>query len=66
MKCALFNAAEEETGKEEKMDKTTKFCNRCGCELDLTNLGYYYCKNCGKLVENQNAESENSEVNYVG
>lgn len=46
------------------------YCNRCGARLILTNLGYNYCSNCGKLPENQTWDKEqaekDAEVRYVG
>lgn len=45
----------------------TKFCIRCGAELILTSWDSYYCRNCGKLPENQDEkESDKKEVDYAG
>jgi uncharacterized Zn finger protein (UPF0148 family) len=36
-----------------------KYCARCGCKLDKTSWGRYFCMNCGILEANQDNESDN-------
>ena len=47
-----------------------KFCGVCGTELLETDLGKWFCRNCGILEENQDRgesnNQKNGEVSYIG
>ncbi len=47
---------------------TKKNCVRCGTKLREDDLGYNYCPNCGKLVDNEEDSDNNMEdlLKYVG
>ena len=47
----------------------TRNCASCGCKLDKTNWGRYYCMNCGMVDENQDreeSESNGETPSYIG
>jgi predicted RNA-binding Zn-ribbon protein involved in translation (DUF1610 family) len=44
-----------------------KYCMKCGALLVETTLNKFWCRNCGKILENQeNQEVENNEAKYIG